>query len=77
MIEAIAVVGSSAIVTAATINNEYRKSQHMELTEEEKKQILEDKSRRFLHFTSEKSARRIIESGFFIPTVGTSQMNMK
>ena len=63
-------VGGSAIVTAATINNEYRKSQHMELTAEEKRTILEDKSRRFVHFTSKESAQKIIESGFFIPTTG-------
>lgn len=60
--------GAKVVKDAGQI--EYLKSKQLELTNEEKEEILEDDSRRFIHFTSKENAKSIISSGFFVPTKG-------
>lgn len=64
------ILGASAKIAKDALEIEYLKSKQLELTNEEKQQILQDDTRRFVHFTSEKSAKEIIKSGFLIPTKG-------
>lgn len=61
-------VGAKVIKDAATI--EYLKSKQVELPDEQKQDILANENRRFVHFTSEKSAKEIMKAGFLIPTKG-------
>lgn len=60
--------GTKTMYDAATI--EYLKSKQLEFTDEEKQEFLSDDNRRFIHFTSKESAKKIIESGFLNPTKG-------
>mgnify|MGYP003290214359 CR=1 FL=1 len=64
------ILGSSAVALKDAITIEYLKSKQFELSEQEKQEILSDKDRKFIHFTSEKSAKEIMKSGFLMPTKG-------
>ena len=61
------ILGSYAKAIKDVARVEFLKSQHLELSNEEKQEFLEDKDRRFIHFTSKKAAEDILKSGFFIP----------
>lgn len=65
-----AVLGASSVIVKDAVTIEYLKSKQLDLSNQEKKEFLEDKSRRFVHFTSKESAEKIIESGFVLPTKG-------
>lgn len=64
------VLGASTKVIKDALTIEYLKSKSIDLSEKEKEDILSNESRRFIHFTSEKSAKEIMKSGFLIPTTG-------
>lgn len=70
MIGSCLVLGALAPIAKDAIDIEFLKSQNRELSQEEKQEILNNPNRRFLHFTSEKSAKEIMKAGFFIPTEG-------
>lgn len=70
MVAECALLGASAAVARDALRIEYLKSKHRELTNEEKREFEHDESRRFIHFTSEASAKKIMQSGFLIPTSG-------
>lgn len=70
MIGSCLVLGALAPIAKDAIEIEFLKSQNRELSQEEKDEILNNSDRRFLHFTSEKSAKEIMKAGFFIPTSG-------
>ena len=70
MIYDILVLGAAAKVYKDSINVERMKSKEFELSKEEKIDFIEDKERRFIHFTSKESAEKILEAGFLIPTKG-------
>lgn len=70
MVAECALLGAGAVVASDAIKIEYLKSKHRELTDTEKREFLADDSRRFIHFTSETSAKKIMQSGFLIPTKG-------
>ena len=70
MIAECMVLGTSAIVARDAITIEYLKSKQLELSDEEKQDFANDSHRRFIHFTSEENARKIMKSGFLIPTKG-------
>lgn len=64
------VFGAGAALAYDAVTIEYLKSKQLELSDAEKRQFIEDKSRRFVHFTSKESAEKIMQSGFLIPTKG-------
>ena len=64
------VIGAGAALAYDAVTIEYLKSKQLELSEAEKQEFSQDKSRRFVHFTSKQSAEQIIQSGFLIPTKG-------
>ena len=64
------VIGASAALAYDAVTIEYLKSKQLELSEAEKQEFSQDKSRRFVHFTSRQSAEQIMQSGFLIPTKG-------
>lgn len=70
MIAEYLLLGASAKVAKDALTIEYLKSKQMELSEEEKQQFVQDDTRQFIHFTSEESAKKILQSGFLIPTKG-------
>ena len=70
MIGELLILGTAAKVGKAAIDIEYLKSKHLELSNEEKEDILADDNRSFIHFTTEKNARNIMRSGYIIPTKG-------
>ena len=70
MIYEFLVLGAAAKVAKDAIDIERLKNKEMELTKEEKMDILGDKNRRFIHFTSKETAGKIIDSGFLIPSKG-------
>lgn len=59
-----------AKVASDAVKIEYLKSKQLELTDSEKQEFLEDDTRRFIHFTSKENAKKIMNSGFLIPTKG-------
>lgn len=70
MVAGCLVLGASAVAARDAITIEYLKSKQLELSDSEKQEFAQDSSRRFIHFTSEQSAKKIMESGFLIPTKG-------
>lgn len=70
MIAECMVFGAGAALAYDAVIIEYLKSKQLELSEAEKKEFSQDKSRRFVHFTSKESAEQIMQSGFLIPTKG-------
>lgn len=64
------VLGASAALAYDAVTIEYLKSKQLELSDAEKQEFSQDKSRRFVHFTSKQSAEQIMQSGFLIPTKG-------
>lgn len=70
MISEFLILGGSAVVAKDALTIEYLKSKMIDLSDEEKQDFLNNENRRFLHFTSEKSAKQIMKSGFLIPTKG-------
>lgn len=64
------VLGTAAKVGKDALTIEYVKSKQRDLTDDEKREFQQDKDRRFIHFTSKKSAEEILKSGSIIPTKG-------
>jgi len=64
------VFGAGAALAYDAVTIEYLKSKQLELSEAEKQEFSQDKSRRFVHFTSKENAEKIMQSGFLIPTKG-------
>ncbi len=70
MIAEYLILGAGVAVARDAITIEYLKSKQLELSDVEKQAFIEDKDRRFIHFTSEASAKKIMQAGFLIPTKG-------
>ena len=70
MIAEYLILGAGVAVARDAITIEYLKSKQLELSDVEKQAFIEDKDRRFIHFTSETSAKKIMQAGFLIPTKG-------
>lgn len=64
------VLGAGVALAYDAVTIEYLKSKQLDLSEAEKQAFRGDKSRRIVHFTSRKSAEKIMQSGFLIPTKG-------
>ena len=70
MVAGYLVLGAGVAVARDAITIEYLKSKQLELSAEEKQAFVENKDRRFIHFTSETNAKKIMKAGFLIPTKG-------
>lgn len=70
MIAELAIFGGSAKVLNDALRVENMKSKTRGLTDEEKQEFIEDKDRRFLHFTSKENADQILQAGCILPTKG-------
>jgi len=67
------VLGAGVAVARDAITIEYLKSKQLELSKNEKQEFAQDNDRRFIHFTSEVNAKKIMKAGFLIPTKGCLQ----
>lgn len=65
-----AVLGGSVKIANDAFRIEAMKSKTRGLTDDEKQEFIQDKGRRFLHFTSKKSAEQIMQAGCILPTKG-------
>lgn len=65
-----AVLGSSVKIANDALRIEAMKSKTRGLTDDEKQEFIQDGDRRFLHFTSKKSAEQIMQAGCILPTKG-------
>lgn len=70
MIGELLILGTATKLGKAAIDIEHLKSKHLELSDEEKRDILADDNRNFIHFTTDENARNIMKSGYIIPTKG-------
>ena len=70
MIGELLILGTASKVAKKAIDIEYLKSKHLELSDEEKIDILNDENRSFIHFTTEENAKNIMKSGYIIPSKG-------
>lgn len=70
MIGELLILGTASKIAKKAIEIEYLKSKHLKLSDEEKRDILNDENRSFIHFTTEENAKNIMKSGYIIPTKG-------